>query len=102
MFVAEKEAVKLSSETHVASTDRLMNMFKSVQNSLADSRGDSVRKEEEELQTSPEAQERFVKFLPRLYHRAIHDHSFLSHFNTLVEEEVSLFNTYYLKQLCTI
>ena len=31
MFVAEKEeAVKLSSETHVANTDRLMNMFKSA------------------------------------------------------------------------
>ena len=57
---------------------------------------------EEELQKSPEAQEKFVKFLPRLFHKAIDDSSFQSHFNTLVEEEVSLFNTHYLKQLCTI
>ena len=57
---------------------------------------------EEELQKNPEAQEKFVKFLPRLFHRAIEDHSFQSHFDTLIEEEVSLFNTHYLKQLCTI
>ena len=57
---------------------------------------------EEELQKSPESQEKFVKFLPRLFHRAIEDRSFQSHFNTLVEEEVSLFNTHYLKKFCTI
>ena len=57
---------------------------------------------EEELQKSPQAQEKFVKFLPRLFRRAVDDHSFQSHFNTLVEEEVSLFNTHYLKQVCTI
>ena len=57
---------------------------------------------EEELQKNPESQEKFVKFLPRLFHRAIEDHSFQSHFDTLIEEEVSLFNTHYLKQLCTI
>ena len=57
---------------------------------------------EEELKKSPEAQEKFVKFLPRLFHRAVEDHSFQSHFNTLVEEEVSLFNIFYLKQLCSI
>ena len=55
---------------------------------------------EEELQKSPEAQEKFVKFLPRLFHRAIDDHSFQSHFNTHVEEELSLFNTHYLKRIC--
>ena len=57
---------------------------------------------EEDLQKSFEAREKFVKFLPRLFHRAIEDHSFQSHFNTLIEKEVSLFNTHYLKQLCTI
>ena len=29
---------------------------------------------EEELQKNPESQEKFVKFLPRLFHRAIEDH----------------------------
>ena len=57
---------------------------------------------ENELNHSPEAQKEFVKFLPRLFRRAVGDHSFQSHFNTLVEEEVSLFNIFYLKQLCTI
>ena len=57
---------------------------------------------ENELHHSPEAQEEFVKFLPRLFRRAVEDHSFQSHFNTLVEEEVSLFNIFYLKQLCSI
>ena len=57
---------------------------------------------ENELHNSPEAQEEFVKFLPRLFHRPVEDHSFQSHFNTLVEEEVSLFNIFYLKQLCII
>ena len=57
---------------------------------------------EKQLHSSPEAQEEFVKFLPRLFHRAVGDHSFQSHFNTLVEEEVSLFNIFYLKQICSI
>ena len=57
---------------------------------------------EEELQKSPEAQEKFVKFLPRLFHKAIDYHSFQSHFDALIEKEVSIFNTHYLKQLCTI
>ena len=57
---------------------------------------------EKQLQHSPEAQEEFVKFLPRLFHRAVDDHSFQSHFNILVEEEVSLFNIFYLKRICTI
>ena len=57
---------------------------------------------EEELQKSPEAQEKFVKFLPHLFHRAVEDHSFQSHFKTLIEKEVSLFNTHYLKRICGI
>ena len=57
---------------------------------------------EKQLQNSPEAQEKFVEFLPRLLHRAIEDHSFQSNFNTLVEEEVSLFNIVYLKRICGI
>ena len=61
-----------------------------------------VRNYEKQLRNSPEAQEEFVEFLPRLFHRAVDDHSFQSHFNTLVEEEVSVFNTHYLKRLCSI
>ena len=61
-----------------------------------------LRNYEKKLRHSPEAQEEFVEFLPRLFHRAIGDHSFQSHFNTLAEEQVSLFNIFYLKQLCTI
>ena len=57
---------------------------------------------EKQLRSSPKAQEEFVAFLPRLFHRTVEDHSFQSHFNTLVEEEVSLFNIFYLKQLCSI
>lgn len=61
-----------------------------------------LRNYEEQLQSSSEAQNEFVKFLPRLFHRAVDNHSFQSHFNTLIEEEVSLFNIFYLKQLCGI
>ena len=61
-----------------------------------------IRNYEKQLHNSPEAQEEFVAFLPRLFHRAVEDHSFQSHFNILVEEEVSLFNIFYLKQLCSI
>ena len=62
-----------------------------------------LRNYEKQLRHSKtEAQEEFVEFLPRLFHRAIEDRSFQSHFNTLVEEEISLFNIFYLKQLCTI
>ena len=57
---------------------------------------------EKQLLDSPEAQEKFVKFLPRLFHRRVEDCNFQSHFNTLVEEEVSLFNIFYLKRICGI
>ena len=61
-----------------------------------------LRNYEKQLLNSPEAQEEFVEFLPRLFHRPVDDHSFQSHFNTLVEEEVSLFNILYLKRICSI
>ena len=57
---------------------------------------------EKQLRQSPEAQEEFVLFLPRLFRRAIEDSSYHSHFNTLIEEEVSLFNIHYLKRICGI
>ena len=57
---------------------------------------------EKQLHCSPEAQEEFVKFLPRLFHRAVEDDSFQPHFNSLIEKEVSLFNIFYLKRICHI
>ena len=55
------------------------------------------------LESSPEAQKKFVDTLPGLLGRSLGpDHSFQSYFNKLVDEEVSLFNITYLKQLCRI
>ena len=61
-----------------------------------------LRNYEKKLRHSPEAQAEFVEFLPHLFHKAVEDNSFQSHFKTLIEEEVSLFNTHYLKRICTI
>ena len=57
---------------------------------------------ENELKNSPEAQEKCVAYLSRFFRRAVEDRSFQSYFNTLIEEEVSLFNIHYLKQLCSV
>ena len=55
------------------------------------------------LESSPEAQKKFVDTLPGLLGRSLGpDHSFRSYFNKLVDEEVSLFNITYLKKLCRI
>ena len=55
----------------------------------------------EVLQGSVEAQEKFVETVPRLICRELGpDHSFQSYFNSLIDEEVSLFNITYLKQFC--
>ena len=63
-----------------------------------------LRNYEKKLHSSPEAQNEFIEFLPRLFPRGlnIESHSFQSFFNKLIEEEVSLFNTHYLKQLCSV
>ena len=55
------------------------------------------------LQDSAEAQEAFVETVPGVIHREPGpDHSFQSYFNTLLDEEVSLFNITYLKTFCDI
>ena len=55
------------------------------------------------LESSPEAQKKFVDTLPGLLGRSLGpDHSFQSYFNILVDEEVSLFNITQLKQFCHI
>ena len=55
------------------------------------------------LESSPEAQKKFVELLPGLLGRSLGpDHSFQSYFSTLIDEEVSLFNITYLKKLCHI
>ena len=60
-----------------------------------------LRQYKRELQNSPKAQEVFVETLPGLLHRGLSsDRTFQSYFDTLVEEEVSLFNVAYLKEIC--
>ena len=55
------------------------------------------------LESSPEAQKKFVDTLPMLLGRLLGpDHSFHSYFNKLVDEAVSLFNITYLRKLCRI
>lgn len=61
-----------------------------------------IRNYEKKIRQSPEAQEEFVAFLPRLFCREVEESSFQSHFDTLIEEEVSLFNIFYLKRICSI
>ena len=63
-----------------------------------------LRNYEEKLRKSPEAQEEFVKFLPRLLRgrNVSSDQTFQFLFDKLIEEEVSLFNIHYLKQICGI
>ena len=62
-------------------------------------------KYEKELRNSPDAQEEFVEFLPRLLRNRkgfSSDQSFQSNFDKLIDEEVSLFNIHYLKRICSI
>ena len=61
-----------------------------------------LRSYEKKLRQSPEAQEEFVSFLPRLFRRAIEDLNFDDHFNKLIDEKVSLFNIFYLKRICSV
>ena len=53
------------------------------------------------LESSPEAQKKFVGTLPKLLGRTLGpDHSFQSYFNILVDEEVPLFDITYLEMFC--
>ena len=62
-----------------------------------------VRNYENELRKSPQAQEVFVNFMPRLFRKSTRENgSFQSHYNTLVEEYISLFNIHYLRRICDI
>ena len=54
------------------------------------------------LENSPKAQEVFKKTLPGLLRGLGSDRTFQSYFDTLVDEEVSLFNVTYLEQICDI
>ena len=52
------------------------------------------------LQDSVEAQEEFVETVSRVIHRELGlDRSFQSCFNTLIDEEVSMFKIIYLKKI---
>ena len=56
-----------------------------------------------EMQNSSEAQEKFVETVPTVLGRPLSsERNFQSHFNTLINEEVSLFNITYLKQFCVV
>ena len=73
---------------------------------LADVRFDFVEltcNYEREVKKSPEAKEKFIKFLPRLCKNLkVKDGSFESLFETLVEEGISLFNVHYLKRFSKV
>lgn len=55
-----------------------------------------------EVQKSTEAQKNLIEFLKNLLGKELSDCSFLSYFNTLKEEEVSLFNITYLDESCKV
>ena len=56
-----------------------------------------------ELQSSPEAQEKFVEIVSRVLGKGLHsEHDFQAYFETLINKEVSLFNITYLKQFCVV
>ena len=62
-----------------------------------------MRRYKKVLQGSPEAQEQFVETVQGVIHKELGpDHNFQSYFNTLIDEEVSLFDITYLKKLCDI
>ena len=62
-----------------------------------------LRSYEKELRRSPEAQEEFVEFLPRLLWRNFSsDQTFQLVFDKLIEEEVSPFNIHYLKRIYSL
>ena len=56
-----------------------------------------------EVQNSTDAQEKFIEIVPTVLGRPLSsDLNTQSYFDTLVEEEISLFNVNYLKQICVI
>ena len=55
---------------------------------------------EQVLKTNPGAQEAFVGTLQRILRRTFAN--FQECFNTLIQEEVSLFNITYLRQICIV
>ena len=63
-----------------------------------------LRNYEKELRNSPEAQDEFVALLPGLFRKggSCSNPDFKSNFDKLIEERVSLFNTHYLKSICSI
>ena len=63
-----------------------------------------LRNYEKELRKSSEAQYEFVALQPGLFCKRGNSSGpdFESNFNKLVEEKVSLFNTHYLKRICSI
>ena len=87
-------------EEHIIVPDSLLKQLTSLRIKLCQV---FATIQEGALQNSPEAQEELVETLPRLLHGELgSDRNFQSYFDTLVEEEVSLFNVTYLEQLCAL
>ena len=61
-----------------------------------------LRSYKKEVQKSPEALEEFVETVQTVLDRRTSERIFQSLFDTFVEEEVSIFNTFYLKKFCDI
>ena len=55
-----------------------------------------------EIQNSPNAQREFIEYLPLLFGERwrSEDSSFQTYFQMLIDEEISLFNIFYLKRIC--
>ena len=58
-----------------------------------------LRSYKNEIQNSPNAKKKFVEFLPILFGKR-EDSSFQTNFQTFIDEEISLFNIFYLKEIC--
>ena len=84
---------------HIIVPDSLLDELASLKISYAR----FLQQYKREIQNSPEAQEEFVETLPRLLRRRLgSDCTFQSYFDTLVDEEVSIFNVTHLKLICDI
>ena len=60
---------------------------------------DLLRSYKNEIQNSPNAQKEFVDYLSLLFGKR-EDSSFQTNFQTFIDEEISLFNIFYLKEIC--
>ena len=97
--LAKANRLMSSGEQLIVPSDELLEELAGLRISYAR----FLRRYKKVLQDNTEAQEEFVETVPGVIRRELGpDHSFQSYFNTLIDEEVSLFNITYLKKLCDI